>query len=484
MEVNNLSSDTSRKSLEPFIKDEVDYYPHQIEGIRYLARRKSFLLGDDMGLGKSLQALTVFAIDVARSWASTCIIVCPVTVKANWEDEIEKFTRFTSVLLEGTPAQRIKLLLEFAEIKGPKILILNYEQVAAHLGVLDKMAFDIAIFDEAHYLKNPQAKRTKACLSLYSRRSFMLTGTPMLNHVNELWSLLHRIDPTGYPRYYSFLNRYAVFGGYKDKQIIGVKNEMELTERLQGVMLRRLKSEVLDLPDIQFIERRIDLSSEQRELYDEVLNEMRLPRVDSATPDDIENALTKFLRLKQICGTTLPFSGKDVSSKLDLAITDSLELLENGHRLVVFTQFRAVQEAYSKRLSEFDIPIWQLHGDIKQVDRQPTIKEWGMSKNPGAIVCMLQVAGIGLNMVQSRHALFLDKLFVPGLNKQAVDRLHRIGQSETQSVQVFEYLCRNTIESRVNQILRTKSKLFGEIVEADPGWKKKLYAALLEDEDE
>lgn len=479
-----MSTSTSRKSLEPFIKDDVEFYAHQVEGIRWLARRKSFILGDDMGLGKSLEALTVFGIDVKRGWASTAIVVCPSTVKANWEDEIEKFTRFKYVLLDGNPLQRTKQLLEFANIAGPKVLICNYEQIAPHLAFLDNLSFDVAIFDEAHYLKNPSAKRTKACLSMYSRRSFMLTGTPMLNHVNELWSLFHRVDPVGYPKYYSFLSRYAVFGGYKDKQIIGVKNEMELTERLQNVMLRRLKSEVLDLPDIQFVERRVNLSSEQQELYDEVINEMRLPRVDTATPDDIENALVKFLRLKQICGTTLPFNGVDTSSKLDLAITDSLELLENGHRLVVFTQFRSVQEAYCKRLTEYDIPIWQLHGDIKQVDRQPAIKEWGMSKSPGALVCMLQVAGLGLNMVQSRHALFLDKLFVPGLNKQAVDRLHRIGQSETQSVQVFEYLCRNTIESRVNQILKTKSKLFGEIVETDPDFSKKLYAALLEKDDE
>ena len=105
-----------------------------------------------------------------------------------------------------------------------------------------------------------------------------------------------------------------------------------------------------------------------------------------------------------------------------------------------------------------------------------------MTEEPGVIVCMLQVAGIGLNMTAARHAAFLDKLFVPGLNQQAIDRLHRIGASETQPVQVREYLARNTIENRVNQILRTKSKIFGEIVETDPNWKKKLLEALLESE--
>lgn len=476
-----MTSATSRKSLEPWIKDEVQYYPHQIEGIRELARRKSFLLADDMGLGKSLQALTVFAIDVARGWAKTALVVAPVTLKGNWADEIEKFTRFQHVVLEGTPAQRNKQLLEFMEIEGPKILILNYEQVDPHLDTLDKLTFDVSIFDEAHYLKNPKAKRTKACLSVYSRRSFMLTGTPMLNHVNELWSILHRIDPTAYPKYYSFVNRYAVFGGYKDKQIVGVKNEKELTERLQGIMLRRLKKDVLDLPEVQIIERRVDLTSEQQRLYNEVVNEMRLPRPDDADPDDIENALTKFLRLKQICGTTLPFTGTDVSSKLDLAVADDTEILENGHRIVVFTQFRDVQECYAKRISGLGVPVFQLHGDIDKTLRQPTVKEWSMTKEPGVIVCMLQVAGVGLNMTAARHGSFLDKLFVPGLNRQAIDRMHRIGQDTTQPVQIREYICRNTIENRVNQILRTKSKLFGEIVETDPDWKRKLYKAMMEE---
>lgn len=471
-----------RKSLEPWIKDEVEYYEHQVVGIRQLARRKSWLLADDMGLGKSLQALTIFAIDVVRGWCNTMLIVAPVTLKGNWADEIEKFSRFPYIILDGTPAKRAQQMIEFMSIEGPKILIVNYEQVVSHQTQLDRIAFDVVVFDEAHYLKNPRAKRTKACLSVFSRRSFLLTGTPMLNHVNELWALLHRIDPEGYPKYWNFLNRYAVFGGYKDKQIIGVKNEKELTERLQGVMLRRLKSEVLDLPEVQIIERKVDLLPEQQRLYNEVRDELRLPRADTATPDDIDNALTKFLRLKQICGTTLTFTGEDHSGKLDLAEEDDLEIILNGHRVVCFTQFRDVQAAYVKRLSRHGFPIFELHGDVPQSDRPQIVKQWGLTMEPGIIVCMLQVAGVGLNMVQARHGEFLDKLFVPGLNKQAIDRLHRIGQSETQPVQIREYLTRNTIETRVNQILRVKSKLFGEIVEADPDWKRKLYAAIMEDE--
>src|SRR6478735_8901460 len=416
-----------RKSLEPWIYDTVQYYPHQVEGIRLLANRTSFLLADDMGLGKSLQALTVFAIDVVRGWAQTAIVVAPVTLKGNWSDEIVKFSSFPHIVLGVKenpdnpmkpkilmPAARRQQLEEFSKIEGPKILVVNYEQVVAHIKELNLMRFDVAIYDEAHYMKNPKSKRTKASLSLVTKRNFLLTGSPMLNHVNDLWALLHKIDPYAYPKYWSFVNRYCVFGGYKDKQIIGAKNEKELTDRLQSVMLRRLKKDVLNLKEPQIIERRVDLSPQQIELYNEVVNDMRLPRVGEENPDDIENALTKFLRLKQICGTTLPFTGEDHSTKLDLAITDSMELIGNGHKLVVFTQFRDVQQAYVNRLlAEGHDPakIYQLHGDIPMPERQGIVKAWGAhegskdhpEEGASVIVCMLQVAGIGLNMTQSRH---------------------------------------------------------------------------------
>lgn len=475
----------ARKSLEPWILDSVAYYKHQIDGVRTLARMWSFLLADDMGLGKSLQALTVFGVDVKRNFCESAIIVCPVTLKGNWADEIDKFSNFPYVLLEGPPKKREQQLVEFSALTGPRILIVNYEQVKAHLEELNNLHFDVVIFDEAHYLKNHKSQRTKACLKMNAKRSFLLTGTPMLNHVNELWPLLHRIDPNSYPSYYSFVNRYAVFGGFKNHQIIGVKNEKELKERLQTVMLRRLKSEVLDLPEVQIIERRVDLLPEQRKLYDEVVSELKLPRVDQAEPDDIENALTKFLRLKQICGTTLPFTGNDISAKLDLALEDDLELLQRGEKIVVFTQFRSVLDAYTSRIKarkDFaGIPVYELHGGVKMEDRQPTVKKWSATGGPAVIACMLQVAGVGLNMTAARYASFIDELFVPGLNQQAIDRLHRIGASETQAIVVRKYICRNTIENRVQQILRVKSKLFGEIVESDPMWKKKLYEAIVED---
>lgn len=486
-----------RKSLEPWVYDSVEYYTHQIDGVRHLAALKNFLLADDMGLGKSLQAITVAAVDIKREYAEKIIVICPTTLKGNWADELDKFTRLPFVVLGQDehpktgklrklgPVDREKQLQEFAKIKGPKVLICNYEQLVPHVDALNKLKFDIAIFDEAHYMKNYKAKRTKAALKLNTTRSFLLTGTPMLNHVNELWPLLHKIDSSAYPKYWGFLMRYAVFGGYKDKQIVGVKNEKELTERLNLVMLRRMKKDVLDLPDVQIIQRRVDLLPEQQRIYDRAINDLVIELDGQEEEAEIDNALVKFTRLKQICGTTLAFNGEDISAKLDLAVEDAIEILENGNKLVVFTQFRPVQEAFCKRLDalapEYD--IWELNGDVPTQDRQPIVREWSEHPKPAVIVCMLQVAGIGLNMTAARHAFFIDKLFVPGLNQQAIDRLHRIGADATQPVQIYEYICRKTIENRVEQILSTKKKLFGTIIDQSD-FKRKLIQALMEQEDE
>jgi len=470
---------TARKSLVK-IKDSVTFYPHQLDGIRDLARRSSFLLCDEMGLGKTLQALVVAAIDFERQWAKRVLVVSPATIKWNWFDEIRAFTNFTAMVLDGTPKVRNEQLDTYTA-RDFDILIVNYEQVVAHKDKFNQMGFDIIIFDEAHYCKNYKSQRTKACTALKANRKFLLTGSPLLNQANELWSLLHMIDPAAYPNYWRFVSRYCVFGGYKDKQIVGTKNSKELTTKVQSVMLRRLKRDVLDLPDKQHIIVRVDLCAEQKELYEQAQDEMKMDLPSSPTPVEMENALVKFLRLKQICGTTFaidPALG-DHSFKLD-RVFDMVEEITQTEHVVLFTQFRGVQAAIVKRLEAIKpaIPIYQLNGDTPMKDRVGTVTAWGNNR-PGAIVCMLQVAGVGLNMTQSKKCIFVDKLFVPKLNEQAEDRLHRIGADKTQPVQIFQLICRNTIENRIETILKRKQKLFDTLIE-DSQWKRELYKALME----
>lgn len=477
----------ARKSMEPWLRDEVEFHPWQIVGIRTLARWPSFLLADDMGLGKSLQALVVFIIDVFMGLRSSCLIVCPPTLIGNWCDEIEKHTRIPYMVLDGSPKKRDQIILEFAAMPGPKILIIGYPKITKHVRTLNALRFDAGIFDEAHYIKGPTSKRTEACHALSNGRSMLLTGTPMLGHVSDLWGLLYKIDPNGTPSYWTFINRYAVFGGYQDKQIIGVKNERELRKRVENVMLRRLAKDHLNLDEPFIVPRKVDLSVEARRIYDKAKSDLKLERAEGATDDEIKNSLVKFMRLKQICSNTLAFNGKDDSPKLDLCMEDDADLFEQGEKVIIFTQFREMQESYVRRHTERyktkdgpRIPVFQLHGDIARTSRVPIVKQWGAVNGPAVIVCMIQIASEGLNMVESHEIGFLDKDFVPAKNDQCIGRSHRLGQIHP--VRVREYMARGTVESRVETIIKTKRKLFGNIVENSPEWRKKLLQLLIENE--
>lgn len=479
-----MTQPKGRKSLEPWLKDEVDFFPHQIAGVRFMLKRQNLIQGDDMGLGKSLQSLATFATDIKMGWdegRGTMIVVAPVTLKQNWANEIEKFTRFPYVMLgeeisprTGRPRKLSKderdiQIINFAIGSEPRILLVNYEQVAPHLDMLNAVNAHMIVFDEAHMIGNEGANRTKACMMLKARRKIPMTGTPVARHVDNLWPLLRMCDPAGTPRFATFMNRHAVYGGYKNKSVIGVKNKEVLHGQLEHLMLRRLKADVLDLPDVHKIQVYVELSAKQRELYDEVQQEFELtaPAIDPDKPEKIGNYLLQGLRFKQICGSTMPFTGEDHSNKLTEVVSKALELIDNGHKVVIFTQFRAIADLARQRLeaSRKTLPIWQLHGDVPKADRVPLIDEWGAQKAPGVLIAGLQVAAVGLNFTKARYAIFIDKLYSPAQNQQAIDRLHRIGASKTQPVTIIEFITRGTVEERVEEICQMKIGIHNELIE-------------------
>lgn len=474
----------NRKSTEPYIKDEIDYYAHQVEGVRRMIRMNSFLLADDMGLGKSMQSLTVFGVHCAvrkkkYGTDSSALVVCPASVKDNWENEVGVFTRMPAMVVDGSPKKRTEQIAKFKEIEGSKVLVVNYEQVKAHLASINSCNFDVVIADEAHMLKNPEAQRTKAFMNLRAERFFMLTGSPMLNDPSELWTILNTIQPGVYGNYYQFKQRYCRFGGWENKKVVGPKNVNELNQMLNAVMIRRLKDDVLDLPAVQYIKRIVGLKPLQKKLHDQAVKELVLP--SSSGDKEIKSDAIKFLRLKQICGTTATVldDGRDESAKLDLAEEDAENITNDGHKIIVFTQFRGVLEAYRKRLANRlpHVPVFELHGDVPIPLRQSVVNEWSNVKGPSIILCTIRVAGVGLNMTAARHMQFLDEDYVPMMNEQAVSRANRIGASTKHSIQVFRYQVKGSVEERVDQILKVKSNMFENIVEGGD-FQKKLFEEL------
>lgn len=475
-----------RKMLEK-IYDDVEFYKHQLDGIRDMARMSSFILADDMGLGKSLQALTVAAIDFQRNWARRVLIVCPAYLKWNWADEITQYTSFTHMIYHGTPKQREQQRADF----NHDILVVGYEQLANDLEFIKMMPWDIMICDEAHMIKERTSKRTKAVHSMVVQRVFLLTGSPVLNRPNELWSLLHRCDPSRFKKYWTFVQRHCVYGGYMNKQIVGVKNKLELKGYLSEFMIRRLKDDVLDLPGKQVIPIYVEMHPEQAKIYKQVKDEIELEIPDRPDPMAIENALTKMLRLKQVAATPFTLGLPDNSYKLDRAVemikgftkderVDAEgNVLGYGEPVVVFTQFRGVMEAMKQRLDAIGVPVWQIHGNVPNEKRIEMVKEWSNATTPGVIMVMLQMA-TGMNLTAASKEIFLDKLYVPKMNEQAEDRCYRIGQTKT--VQIYCLLAKGTVEERIERILSKKRVLFKSLIEDVSSWKAALMAELANDE--
>lgn len=418
-------------------------------------------------------------------------------------------------------------IAEFMTQSGPRALVCSYEMVVKHWELLARLKFHMGIFDEVHKLQNPESNRTKACVEFadYITRVAVLTGTLYMNDVRSLWAPLRMVRAITKDVPW-FLNRYAVEEtrtftvkpaqgrpgdpNYKpaltkkEKVITGAKRIPELRRmlygdpdlkariaadpvlqkqviddpdfrvRVYGRMIRRLKSEIpeLELPPVVREQIWVDLTDEQRKLYLKAIEDME---IESPDGDDkkIKDDRAKFGRLRQIVGTTFEFTGEDHSAKMDRAIDLVDDIIREdegktpgGRKIIIFTTMRSVNDLMADRLREGrGIPTWQLHGGVPARDRTQVIRDWSNNDGPAVIVCGLQVTAEALNMTAARDVIFLDKLLVPMLNNQAVDRANRIGQQTVHPVTVYEIIARYTIDMRVEDINRAKKDLFDTIVD-------------------
>ena len=503
------------KKLDPTtidsIRNDIEFMAHQSDAIRQHITMESWLNGDEPGMGKSLIGLACDGIARQQrinndpTLKLKTLVVCPSTLRLNWAREIEKMTNLRPVVLTGGPAKREVILDEFGHEDTGDILIVNYEILSKHVGDIKDMPVHwvSGIFDECHYIKSPKSQRTKASFRVRDAmpRVFMMTGTPIMNRVTELWPVLHMIDPEVWRNAFQFQRRYAKMGGYEGKVVVGAKNKRELNDRLQPIMVRRRKADVLDLPPKIRIQIPVEMSPLQRKLYKEAKNELRLT-VPGSTSDPMvmESALVAAGRLKQIATTpfAVQYDGKDSpfkdeSNKLDLIVAKSIETIENGDRPIIFTEYRGAVEALVRRFAHKKIGLqaFQLHGGITADKRVPLVEEWG-SASPTPLIAITKVAGQGLNMAQfSKTAIFATRNWTPSWNEQAENRIHRVGSGMTDSVNIINPVVIDTIEERVENVLIEKQQLTNEIVDGQladeaiaPGGadlKRKLYELLMEE---
>lgn len=392
---------------------------YQAFGAKYMLYSKRVLLGDEMGLGKTVQALAVLN-HLNHDGKQAFIVVCPLSVVANWKRETEKFTKLNALIYHGK--DRDQVFKQWQEEKG--ILITTF----SHTRNIDKNAvdhLDALIVDEAHYIKNPEAKRSISVYELAEKAEYVsfMSGTPMENRLEEMKQLISVLQEN-----------------IADK----ISNELHLLEpkkfkrEVAAVYLRRNRTDVLgELPELEIIEQWSDFGQGEQVLYNQA----------------VENGQVMMMRRAAWQG-----GSPDKSPKLD-ALREICEAArENGHKVLVFSFFRDVIETIQQHLTGQTFPA--ITGDIPNGDRQKIVDDF-TSAEPGAVmVSQITAGGVGLNIQAANIVVLCEPQWKPSTEEQAISRAYRMGQSR--NVMVYRLLTEDSIDGSMLEVLAEKSQLFND----------------------
>ena len=460
-------------------------YPHQIEGIAFLLGRRRALLADDMGLGKTRQSVIAM---VEAEGEGPYLVICPASIKRNWAREIE------IVFPDAEPT-----------IVGPGPLppidycgwiIVNYEILGKNLDKL--LAFDWkgVVFDEAHYLKNYQSQRSRNASKLVKEIKHdpvvhALTGTPMTSRPRDLFPLLQILDHPLGKSFLSFAKRYCeAYQGDFGLVADGASNLEELTVQLHGVMLRRTKDEVLDLPPKVRTWMDVELHpyaiQHFNRLVQEFISKFDTPEAIDGTPESVGLSSAHRDELDDSIDTTDLGSGMGRITQVRRAIAfvkcrHTIKFVENaleqGEKVIIFTSFLNTMQRFQKHFKDRAVYV---SGEVPAHERQDRVDRFQNDDDIKIFVANMHIAGVGINLTAARQVVFNDLDWVPANHWQAEDRAYRIGQTGT--VNVTYMIATGTIDSFVKTVLETKAALMDSIVEGSiliPGGEAALQLDVL-----
>jgi superfamily II DNA or RNA helicase len=456
--------------------------PYQEDGLGWLQflRRHGLggILADDMGLGKTVQTLAHLAIEKQQDRLhKPSLIVAPVSVLGNWQQEIRRFAPELGLLiLHGAKRKE-----SFAAIDSADVIIIGYPLLLLDSEILLEREFCFVILDEAQTIKNPQAKVSQVARALRAEHRLCLTGTPMENHLGELWSLFDFVQP-------GLLGERQQFERYYRTPIeIGgdIKRAAALSRRVQPFLLRRTKDAVAgDLPPkIQIVEP-IELDERQRDFYDGIrLGQHRRVREaieQRGLASSRITVLDALLKLRQACCdprliNTHAQTQVIPSAKLDWLSTTLPELIAEGRRILLFSQFTSMLRLIETVVKDLSIPYFLLTGETRQ--RTELVKRFQAGGVPLFLIS-LKAGGTGLNLTAADTIIHYDPWWNPAVEAQATDRAHRIGQNKP--VFVYKLIAQRTVEEKIMQLQADKHALISQLYSEESTSKSQLSSADLE----
>ncbi len=467
-DVENLKTDKAWKEFQTRIEKtqvedvivpatlQADLRPYQEEGFRWMTRLAEWeggaCLADDMGLGKTIQTL---AILLHRSQVGPALVICPVSVMGNWIAEAQRFAPTLNVKTLGT-ANRAQTL---ETLEAGDLLVSSYGLLQSEEKLFIEKEFATIVLDEAHVIKNFATKTSKATMQLKASFRVALTGTPLQNHLGEIWNLFNFVNP-------------GLLGSMQHFNDTFVKPDNEharkyLRKLIAPFILRRTKSAVLDeLPPKTEIVKKIQLSEAEMAFY-EALRRQAILNIESGEGNQGTKhlqVLAEITKLRQAsCNTALVDANVNISSsKLTTFIEIVDELIENKHRALVFSQFVSHLGIVRKALDEKGIHYQYLDGSTPIPERERSVKKF-QSGEGDLFLISLKAGGLGLNLTAADYVIHMDPWWNPAIEDQASDRAHRIGQ--TRPVTIYRLVAENTIEEKIIQLHNTKRDLAESLLE-------------------
>lgn len=443
---------------------------YQIDGVAWLERLRHMhlngILADDMGLGKTLQAIIAITQYQILHPGSLCLVVCPTSLVHNWQEECNKFNPLLRVLpLDGTPAQRKKLL---TGIHNYDVVVTSYNLLQKDIEIYQTIPFGYAILDEAQHIKNRTTRNAKSVKMLQARFRLILTGTPIENSLDELWSLFDFLMPGLLSTYDRFLEKYV-----RMHQVDKTGNHLDtLRRKVSPFILRRMKKDLLtDLPPVSEIVYHCSLSEVQKELYRSYAQSAREELSRLVKNEGFErvqiHVLATLTRLKQICCHPAIFAKEKPepgdSAKYDMLLELLHSLMASSHRTVVFSQYTRMLNIIRQDLIQQGIRFSYLDGSSK--NRMSIVREFNETPSIPIFLVSLKAGGSGLNLTSADTVVHFDLWWNPAVKDQATDRVHRFGQ--TSEVSSYTLISLNTIEEKILALLNRKKDLVKKIVNCD-----------------
>jgi SNF2 family DNA or RNA helicase len=446
---------------------------YQRDGLGWLHFLREFgfggCLADDMGLGKTVQVLALLEArrqsgaqaSPGAALSRPSLGVVPKSLVFNWKQEAARFTPGLRVL-DHTGSLRIKA---GEHLDSYDLILTTYGTLRRDAHYLKDIEFDYLILDEAQAIKNAATASAKAVRLLRGRHKLALSGTPVENHLGELWSLFEFLNP-------GMLGSASVFQlGAGDLRNPDEETRKLLSRALRPFLLRRTKGQVAsDLPPKQEQVLYCELEAPQRRLYNELREYYRKSLMERVDRDGLGRSkiqvLEALLRLRQAaCHPGLIDRTRigEASAKLDLVLPQIDEVLEEGHKILVFSQFTSFLAIVRDRLDRERVVYEYLDGDTR--DRSRPVERFQNDPACRLFLISLRAGGLGLNLTAAEYVYLLDPWWNPAVERQAVDRTHRIGQ--TRPVFAYRVIAQDTVEEKVLELQRTKQDLADAIISAD-----------------